>query len=84
MSEVLVVYVWPFAAAVLSYILCVYLISKRRLVFDINKNRLFKTISSHLQGEQKEKTLSLLLILVAMIMFGQEILIEYLHLKSNN
>ena len=75
MSDVLVVYVWPFAAAVLSYILCVYVISKRRIVFDINKNRLFKNISSHLQGEQKEKTLSLLLILVAMIMFGQEILI---------
>ena len=75
MSDILVVYVWPFAAAVLSYILCVYVISKRRFVFDVNKNRLFKSISSHLQGEQKEKTLSLLLILIAMIMFGQEILI---------
>ena len=75
MSDILVVYVWPFAAAVLSYILCVYVISKRRLVFDINKNRLFKAISSHLQGEPKEKMLSLLLIVIAMVMFSQEILI---------
>lgn len=75
MSDVLSVYVWPFAAAVLSYILCVYVVSKRRLVLDTDKNRLYKAISSHLQGEQKEKTLSLLLILIAMLMFCQEVLI---------
>ena len=72
MSDILSVYVWPFAAAVLSYILCVYVVSKRRLVFDTEKNRLFKAISSHLQGEQKEKTLSLLLILAAMVMFDRK------------
>ena len=75
MSDVLSVYVWPFAAAVLSYILCVYVVSKRRLVIDLGKNRFCKAILVHLQGEKKEKELSLLLILTAMVMFGQEILI---------
>ena len=75
MSDVLVVYVWPFAAAVLAYILCVYVISKRRSVFDYGRSRLCKAIASHLQGNRGEKDLSLILILVAMMLIGQEVLI---------
>ena len=75
MSEVLVVYVWPFAAAVLAYILCVYVISKRRFVFDHGNSRFCKAISSHHQGSRKDKDLSLILILIAMILLGQELLI---------
>ena len=75
MSDVLVVYVWPFAAAVLAYILCVYVISKRRSVFDYGRSRLCQAIASHLQGNRGEKDLSLILILVAMMLLGQELLI---------
>jgi len=75
MSETLSVYVWPFAAAVLSYVLCVYVVSKRRLVIELDKNRFCKAILAHLQGKKKEKDLSLLLILIAMVLFCQELLI---------
>lgn len=75
MPDILSVYVWPFAAAVLSYILCLYVISKRRIVFDFGKNRICKAVMAHLQGKPKEKELSLVLILFAGVLLAQELLI---------
>ena len=75
MSDILSVYVWPFIAAVLSYILCLYVISRRRLVFDFDKNRFFKPVYAKLQGKKKEKDMSFILVLTAASLFAQEILI---------
>ena len=72
MPDILSVYVWPFIAAVLSYILCLYVISKRRFDFGFDKNRFSKAVYVHLQGKQKEKDLSFILILFAVVLFAQE------------
>ena len=74
MTDALPVYIWPFIAAVLSYILCLYVISKRRLDLGFDKSRFLSGILKRLNGDRKEKELTLLLILIALIMAGQEIL----------
>lgn len=75
MSDVLSVYIWPLISAVLSYILCLYVISKRRLVFDFHKKKFGNAVYARLKGKRKEKDKTFILILIAVTMLCQELLI---------